>query len=169
MGPCHSSSGPAFGRSVREVREAAITGIQRVVVLDDPATVEMLVARSSHGDWPVRCAAIRALSGVVKHNAAPLREVAEQLKSSEYTPAKVLSARILQDRDEEEGSLDDFSADLASAEAARYESAVCDEGSVRATWHCDDDDDSLTPCFSYSMSQEGVMDLEKQTWADLVD
>lgn len=80
---------------VREVRQGAVYALREVAVPDDPGTVEILLAKTMHEDWPVRCAALEGLTIVLQQDQDMVRSIAEQVKQSTSTVEKCIASRLL--------------------------------------------------------------------------
>lgn len=124
-----------LGDAVREVREAAVISLRFVAVPDDEATVTLVMARVAHADWPVQCAALRALADVAPGCEACVRELAERMRGGKATVAKGLATRLLAKLDGKSLETFDAGKDGCSVGAASPIRAV----RQRAPW-CDEDD-----------------------------
>lgn len=85
---------------VREVRDAAVSALQLTADSDDPETISALTNLVSVSEWPVQCAALRALSIVAPGNPKLVESVAERLEDGGETGATVMkhtASRILRD------------------------------------------------------------------------
>lgn len=80
---------------VREVRDAAVNALHTTVIPDDPDTIDGIMELVSHCEWPVQCAALRALSFAAPGNPKLVESLAEKLEKGSATVVKHTASRIL--------------------------------------------------------------------------
>jgi hypothetical protein len=96
---CSEEVAPMLADACREVREAAVGALGRLSGSDDSSTMAAVVARLKHKDWPVRCAALRALSKLCPDNFELLEDAAKQVETGsgmDSTVVKHYAARLRQ-------------------------------------------------------------------------